>query len=160
MVDIQSKEVIDKISNELKVQPALMIPRSLMEKLQLVYNVNPSRVVNLVETATLAVTGGATIFTSSPDRDTFITAITWTLHADVSNDGTAASVSVVLPNGATVFPINIVKIALLEQVFEKTLVFNPPIKVLRNSIIRHSQAFTLGSGAISTTVFGYETDPQ
>ena len=49
MVDIQAKEVIDKISNELKIQPALKIPRKIKEDIQLIYNVNPERIVRHVE---------------------------------------------------------------------------------------------------------------
>ena len=160
MVDIQSKEVIDKISDELKVQPAMAIPRVLADKIQLVYDVNPRAIVNIVETVTKSTTGAATVFTASTTKDTFITGVSWTLHVDVSNDGVFSHVSVQLADGTTRNVVNGRKLTLLEQLYDKVLMFDPPLKMLRGGIVQHSQTFTLGSAAMSTTVFGYTTEPQ
>ena len=80
MVDIQSKEVIDKISDELKIQPAMAIPRALAEKIQLVYAVNANPIVNVVANAERSTTGATNVFTTSPTKNFFLTGllISWT----------------------------------------------------------------------------------
>lgn len=158
-MDIQSKEVIDKISEELKVQPSLAIPRALMEKIQLVYDVCPPRVVDLIESASTNTAGTSTIFTTSAEKDTFISKISWSLQADVTNDGTSATVDLVLPDGRVRNVISLIKLSALEQLFEKVITFDPPIKLKRNTPVRHGHVFIAGSSSMSTVVFGYTTDP-
>lgn len=84
MVDIQSKEVIDKISEELKIQPAMKIPREIMEKIQLSYNVNPDKPLVQLAAATLTNASSAVIFTTSSEKDTFLTGYQVYLIKDVT----------------------------------------------------------------------------
>lgn len=160
MVDIQSKEVIDKISDELKLQPAMQIPRALMEKIMLVYNINPVRIVDLLEKQFSIATGTNNVLTTAATRDTFLTGISWSLHVDAANNGTIASVDVVLPDGRIRDIISLRKLALLEGIFVKVIAFDPPIKLARNSLIRQTHLFTAGASSMSTVIFGYTTDPQ
>lgn len=160
MVEIQSKEVIDKISDELKIQPALEIPKELAKLIQLTYVINPKRIIDVFGSGRSTTTGTSTILITSPERDTFITGISWSLHADVTNNGVAANVNITLADGRVVEVINLQKLAALEQLFEKFLMFDPPIKLLRGSSVTHNHTFTLGSSAMNTVIFGYQTDPQ
>ena len=145
MVDIQSKEVIDKISDELKVQPALQIPRELAKQIQLVYEVNPLRIANIVRSATIINTT-STIFTIPTRRDFFLTAVfigstsTVNRHITVIIDGAAQEMFETNNSGTTVnMPLSI------------------PIKLDRGTNITGTSG---GAANAFFTIIGYTTDPQ
>lgn len=92
MVDIQSKEVIDKIADELKIQPAEAIPRKLNDSIQPTYNVNPRKVIKVIN-------GGASdsvstqIFATNSKKITYITAISMSVSKDVVSPSIVSGVS-------------------------------------------------------------------
>lgn len=160
MVEIQSKEVIDKISDELKVQPALEIPRTLAKDIQLVYDVNTMPKVFL-KAGTLSDSAGPTaIHTTSSERDTFITFIDLTLAKDVVSDSIVTQVLMVIDGKATAPALLLRYEPVTAGQFNKGIIFNPPIKLERGSsiTITHSQA--TASIDASAVVGLYETDPQ
>jgi len=87
-LEIQSKEVIDKISEELKVQPALQIPRKIGEKIDLVYSVNPARKLQVAGGTVADATEGS-IFTAAANKRTFLVHA----HLSVAKDVVSDSVS-------------------------------------------------------------------
>ena len=84
MVNIQSKEVIDKIADELKVQPDAEIPHELAKLIQLVYNVNPVRLIKAANLDVSDVTAG-TLITTSSTKDTFLVSAAISVSKDVVN---------------------------------------------------------------------------
>lgn len=160
MVEIQSKEVIDKISDELKVQPALEIPRTLAKDIQLVYGINPPREIKLISTAVSD--GSATIHTTHATKRTFITGA----YVSTSKDVLAPS----LATSLTLFPLGMSTAQnLLVLRYEPLTVashlvaskdYVEPIELAKASAI--TLTHTSATGSIDTAVIltFYETDPQ
>jgi len=93
MVDIQSKEVIDKISDELKVQPSMAIPRKLAEQIQLSFNVNAVPRVRVID-ANISDTTSGVILTTSATSDTWVVGASISVAKSVVNDGLFSDIRV------------------------------------------------------------------
>lgn len=153
-LDIQSKEIIDKISDELKVQPSLQIPRELMDKIQLVYGVNPERPVTVVARAT----SSATLITTPIDRDFFLTGFNMSGISTASGEmrltatlkGQAAIIIGTLELGNTV-TVDISSGNITQNLAH-------PILLERGTVIALSSTGT--QTLKQATIFGYTTDPQ
>ena len=160
VLDIQSKEVIDKISDELKVQPSLQIPRELAKQIQLVYNVNPSRNIQVLEKTT-ADDAAESMTTTSATKRTFATGVFLSVSKDVLAISINSSITAQIPGGA-------VNQALIKINYEPTTVgnhtasvmFDPPIELAKSASVtlRNSNA----TASIDTTgiLYFFETDPQ
>lgn len=145
VLDIQSKEVIDKISDELKVQPSLLIPRELAKVIQLVYNVNPSNHVNIVRTAVVNNTT-TTLFTVPAKKHFFLTG-----YSNAASGNAVRNLSIII-NGETII-LNKSKAGTGSD----AVPFIPPIKVDDGSVI----SATCGAVVDSfPTIVGYTTDIQ
>jgi len=99
-LDIQSKEVIDKISDELKVQPALAIPRELSDKIQLVYAVNPVRHLIQTNGGTLSDGTSATPFSFHATKNTFVTGLTISVAKSVLSQSINSSINLIIKGSA------------------------------------------------------------
>ena len=87
VLDIQSKEVIDKISDELKVQPAHEIPRELAKQIQLTYDIGLVRKGRVIS-AERDVTGAGALFAVPDDNhDYFLLNVYLSLTATALYDG-------------------------------------------------------------------------
>ena len=160
MVEIQSKEVIDKVSDELKVQPSIQIPRELAKLIQLVYDVSP---VRLVKVANLDVSDGTagTLITTSSEKDTFLLGATISVSKDVVNNGIFSAVDCV-PFGDTrrqVLIINYEPVTAASNLGQ-TITFKHPIKLDRNTSVRILNGAALASIDTAASITFYETDPQ
>lgn len=160
MVEIQSKEVINKVAEELKISPATLIPREIGKDIQLVYNVNPKRIVILGTSTARTATGTQTLFTASPSKDTYLTSAFLMNHSDATADNTSATYAVTMMGQAGVNLIFIGKITLTAFNDHISLSFNPPILLARNSTIVFGSTFTLGASRTSAGFTGYEVDTQ
>ena len=164
MVDIQSKEVIDKISDELKIQPSLEIPRQLGKDIQLAYEVNPRILTNLAVTLDRAASGGLTIFTTDTERDTYITGVIHTFSKDVACD-VASGVNKITVEDVSGLSFAISEIAILTLTAEAETVhatLKHPIKLKKGSLVLlgGNNSFAAGLFSRAVTVIGYTTDPQ
>ena len=159
MVEHQSKEVIDKISDELKMQPAMSIPREISKNIQLVYEVNPIRRVQ-VAVGVAVDTTSATVFTTHATKDTFVTSISLSVSKDVVNTSAASRVQLFPVGGAVVHVVRINYEPVTAGSHDKTVLFNPPIKLERNSVVNIINLTGLASIDASAIVTFYETDPQ
>ncbi len=162
MVEHQSKEVVDKISDELKIQPALKIPRELGKDLQLVYNVNPihaNRLLGSLARTTTATSPGSNIAVLSTSKQSHITGIHLQNQSDVTADNTSIEIRAVLL-GATRNIIQFLKIT--TTVFDKStyITFDPPLKPDIGTNIVFVNAFTAGVSVSAIQVYGYDTDVQ
>jgi len=160
MVDIQSKEVIDKISDELKVQPSLQIPRELMKQIQLVYNVNPTRIVNVLESASGSVSGNTVAFTTPATQDFFLTGVTISTISDATADNTSILGFCTLEGKASANFITIVKLTTTAHEQTSVIEFNPPLKLERNTTVGVFTSFTVGANTKAINIIGFVTDPQ
>ena len=160
MVEIQSKEVIDKVSDELKVQPAMAIPRTLAKDIQLVYAVNDNNLSRVLGKGSSSSSGTTTIFTSdATKKDTFITGISLSYIKDGDSDNTNIQVNTTI-NGAVVGLIDVRGITLTAMQDHVHIHFSPPVKIDRDVATLISKSFTLGVMVVSGLVFGYTTDAQ
>lgn len=162
VLEIQSKEVIDKISDELKVQPSLEIPRQLAEKIQLIYNVNPPRITKFVTGDNKTSSGSSTIYAASNIKDTYITGVLLGVNADATCDKASGVWRLQgTINGVAVDLIKIPNITLTALDKVMFVPFNPPVKIDRGSnIILGNDTFAAGVAIRTGTAYGYETDPQ
>lgn len=159
MVDIQSKEVIDKVSDELKIQPAMKIPREIMDKIQLVYNVNPTNSGNIIKAVTKITSGAVGFFTTPTTRDFFLTSAFLQNQSDVAATNTLGSLTVVV-GGITIPILEFSKITLTIFNDSLTLSFPNPIKIDRGTAVVLNNTFGLGVSVSSAGITGYTTDPQ
>ena len=159
MVEIQSKEVIDKIGDDLKVQPSMAVPRELSKDIQLSYNVNPVRQVRLVEGVITDATTGV-IFTTSTTRRTFIIAA----QLSVAKSVLSTSVS----SNLACFTVGAPARALLLLRYEPvtagqehiSISFPVAIELERGTAITLNNSTAIPSIDLAAQVMIYEKDPQ
>ncbi len=161
MVDIQAKEVIDKISEDLKIQPALKLPRAIADKIQLVFNTNPER--NILITAGQAndaLTGA--ILVAKVTKKTFL--VGWQIST--TKDAIATSVSTILRatakgnNGAArAFAFHRYE-PLTAGSFSHTTILPLPIEIEPGSTIQIENSTAIASIDSVGVIYYYETDPQ
>jgi len=160
MVDIQSKEVIDKISEELKIQPALSIPREISKNIQLTYGVNPKLVSLIVRDGTRTLTGSEVIFTTSSVSDFYLVSVAISNQSNATADNTSVFIQGT-PRGKAVQNFLLLsKLTTTATTSQNSI--NPVIPVLldRASTIVFGSAFTVGASSTSINLIGYEVDPQ
>lgn len=160
MAEHQSKEIIDKISDELKVQPAGEIPKQLSKDIQYVYNVNPKNIVNMSGTVGATATGTNNFFTTPPNKDFYLTSASLSIEENSVSDNIQTLMRCLIPSGETITLINFFKLATTATSKEMSVVFNPPILLKRNSSISVTNSFTVGSAVKSGCITGFTTDPQ
>jgi len=163
MVDIQSKEVIDQISEELRVQPALMIPRVLSKDIQLVYEVlKRERAVNIFDTNGASTTGTITLFTV-PSRERgrfFLTHASLDVTSDVSADNTTTFMSMqTAPNDLfSNIARNIIELpkqTLTVTTSGRNIDFNTPVELAPNTNVTMTNTFTAGASRMNGIVLGF-----
>lgn len=159
-LDIQSKEVIDKISDELKVQPSMAIPRELMDKIQLVYGVNPERIIRSLHANVSDSTSG-TIFTTATNKKTFIVGVQLSITKDVVSTSLFSNITF------TDFLGTADKILMqlrYEPVtagnIELSTTFTHPVEVQPGTAVAIANSTNIASIDTTGVVFFYETDPQ
>lgn len=158
-LDIQSKEVIDKISDDLKLQPSMKIPREIADKIQLVYNVNPERIVKVTKGAVSDGTA-STIFTTSLVKETFMIGCSLTVAKDVVNDSLFSDVNArpFEQAGDTMLRIRYEPVTAGQ--FTESIFFPIAIKLRRGSVVTVNNESGLASIDTTALIYFYETDPQ
>lgn len=159
-LDIQAKEIIDKISDELKVQPAHDIPRKLSENIQLTYGVNPSHTIlsTFFEgTTQLPLGGPVNLLSKTAKKRLFITGVEISMESDVTCNDLVCQVAFNDVFGKAVVT-NISKLTTSAQHRHVVREFNPPIESLQDVFAFHP--FTAGASHHSFTIHYFETDAQ
>lgn len=163
MVEIQSKEVIDKMSDELKVQPAMLLPRELGKMIVPVFNVNASiltKLLKFVNATASDTTAAETIHQAHAKKRTYIVGFDLTIAKDVFAAGTNTRITV---QGLGAVP-NVLAFIRYEPLtagnFNKVITFPVPIEVEKGSIISVKHDNATASIDATATVYFYETDPQ
>jgi len=160
MVDIQSKEVIDKVSEDLKVQPAAEIPRALANDIQLTFDVGhfPEMKVRGVGGSDAVST---TILTTHPTKRTFLT----NAHVTITKDVNATSIFTTLsiqPRTMGAQSLILLRYEPLtkESNLTATLNFNPAIELEKGTEINVVNSSGTASIDIAGNIGFYEKDPQ
>lgn len=157
MVDIQSKEAVDRMSEELKIQPALVLPKKLADNIQPVFEIS-KKVANIVRSNSNAVTGSLTVYTTPTDQDFFLTAATVGHFENNLSNNILTSLNVVI-NGATRQVLEIAKPGGFQVDQNIALTFDTPIKIDRGTNITVSNSFGAGAATKFATLIGYTSDP-
>ena len=161
VLDIQAKEVIDKIARDLKVQPSLSVPRKLSENIQLEYNVNPERDIQS-NTGTLSDGTALTLFTTSLVKDTFLVGATLSVAKDIVSDSIVSQIKFT-PFGAAA---NAAGLAMRYEPItvgsnlNVALNLPMPIKLARGSIVSVANSTATASIDTVAAVYFYEVDAQ
>lgn len=159
MVDIQSKEVIDKISEELKVQPALEIPRAIADKIRLAYIINPE---HMLQTAAGLSTDALseTIHTTHATKDTFLVGISFSVAQDASSDSVQTDVRGTPEGKASSFFLSVRTEPSTAGEHNKSIIFPTPFKLEKGSIISINNSTNTASIDAHGLIYFYEVDPQ
>lgn len=160
MVDIQSKEAIDKISQELKVQPSMAIGRKLSENVQMVFEVGDNKTFQqIVEGSGDVNTASIVVFTTPTDRDFYLTGATLSMIKDVNATSTLTQLRVVI-RGAIKSILRISGISLTVQ--DGAISFQPcvPIKLDRNTTIDIVNTTAIAAIRADASITGFLIDPQ
>jgi hypothetical protein len=160
MVDIQSKEVIDKIGDELKVQPALAVPRTLAKDIQLVYAVNLNKISDEAAEGNAINAASGNVLVSSADRDTFITGATLSVIKDASSTSVSSAINVMMPNGVTIPIVRIVGFTTTAQNGTSEFTFQHPIRIQRGSTVTVGNSAAVANITARATILFYTRDPQ
>lgn len=158
MVEIQSKEVIDKISDELKIQPSLKIPRTLQDKIQLSYNINPKHEF-IVREAKNSVTTTLTLFVvpAAPKRF-FLTRAFISYAKDASSDNVEVDLFVNPVNNASLDLLSLVSITLTAVTDHQEMTFDPPVELDPGTNVLIVGATTVGAIQKSGMIEGFLVD--
>jgi len=160
MVEIQSKEIIDKMSEDLKVQPSMTLPRTLANNIQPTYEVNPDRLIQFAGGGPTDATS-TTIHTTHATKDTFLIAATMSTSKSVLSTSTNSSIAVTVFGGAA--------LAMLVTRYEpvtaasnlrQSMNFPMPIKLERGTDINVTNSTAIASIDTRAHVYFFEVDPQ
>tara|TARA_Y100000310_G_scaffold116268_1_gene114935 strand:+ start:573 stop:1055 length:483 start_codon:yes stop_codon:yes gene_type:complete len=160
MVDIQSKEVIDKVSDELKIQPSMAIPKTLGKDIQLTYNVNPHNYANFSFSQGRTTTGAGTIFASNANKRTFLTHVSLSAMANATADNTSYNLNIVNELGVTTPLIRFEKLTTTAFQDSLAIALTHPIEIQAGSAVQFSSTFSAGASVMGATVSGFEVDPE
>lgn len=160
MVDIQAKEIIDKMSQDLKVQPAMQLPRELGKIIDPVFVVNPDRLIRS-NNKDLSDGTAVTIFTTDPNKDTFITGVTLSVAKSVLSTSLFSLISASVFGQASNTPLLRIRFEpVTAGQFTESIIFKHPILLQRNTVVQIENNNATASIDMSAVVFFFEVDPQ
>ena len=161
MVDIQSKEAIDQMSEDLKIQPAMALPRTLVNTIQPVYSINTRRLPFSVG-LNRSTSGNLTVFTTPTDKDFYLSTISIALDKDATADPGTGALTVTSTNadGSSALFFGVPILDLTAQSFAQTISFPIPIKLARGVAIVMNGTFIAGVMNRFVGITGYTVDPQ
>ncbi|HEC65382.1 MAG TPA: hypothetical protein ENI23_08810 [bacterium] len=147
------------MSEDLKIQPALALPRNVINSIQPVYNVNPERIVNIVRSQNRATTGISIIFATPTVRKFFLTGAWLSYNHNVTADSVGVTISITI-DGVQQFILASEKLSLTAVKEHMEISFPFPILIDKGTNILIAQTFSVGAGNIRAGIIGYTTDPQ
>jgi len=160
MVEHQSKEVVDKIAEVLKIQPATAFPKDVKEGIQPVFDINPERITTIVVRQGTTSTNTLTVFTTPANQDFYLTSAQISYTKDVSSDNVAVNLTITPElSGAADELIELVSQTLTVKDDHSAMNFSQPIKLQRGSTITLAGGFTVGTMTKVGIITGYSLDP-
>jgi hypothetical protein len=159
MVDIQSKEVIDKISEDLKIQPSLQVPRELAKAIQLIYNVNPTREVQ-IRNKVAADSVSEVIHTTHATKRTFLIAVSLSVAKDIVSPSVRSRISLFPKGKAVIDVIELRYEPLTAGDYVESLSLPIPMELEKNSEIKVLNQSATASIDAAAKIYFFEVDPQ
>jgi len=161
MVEIQSKEVIDKISDELKIQPALQIPRELGKNIQLTYDLNSGRNPKVSALgATVSDGTTATIHTTDLNKRTFMVGCSIAMSKDVVATSVHTSIVATVKDLTQQSFLRVRYEPVTAGQFNDNIVFDFPIELEPGTTVTITNTTAIASIDSTGILYFYETDPQ
>jgi hypothetical protein len=165
MAKIYNSDVTKGLAQNAGIQQNVdKTPNELAEKIVPTIETNPKLLRDAIVLATFSsdVSTGSTseVLAASPSKDVYITGLTLTFYKDVTCDVTtsARGVSAVF-GGAPRTVLSYMPITLTAEKIEKTIMFDPPLKIDRNTAITTTAFnYAAGSSQRRIIVFGYYVD--
>ena len=160
MVKHNSKEVIDKIAQDLKVQPAAALPTELSRDIQLTYNCNSRPQILSAAAQVSDSVGPEVILTTSSTKRTFITGLQFSVTTDAAATATVCRVSAQLKGGsAGTSLIKFRKHSATAANLNEQMTYPFPIEIEPGTDIALENNTAVASIDTSCTIFYYEEDP-
>jgi len=163
MVDIQSKEVIDKISDELKIQPSLMIPRGLAKDIQLTYEVNPARPILTTFRQSVATTGTNSVAAapSIGNKIYHVTGVLLNIQEDATSNNIRTHVSATALGGGILVLAELNKLTTTATTREIYVDYsNNPVPIAVGANITLTNTFSAGAANKGALIIGYFADAE
>jgi len=161
MVDIQSKEVIDKMSEELKVQPSMSLPRTLVNNIQPTFEVGNRRpVVKIAENSLIDGTN-AVILTTHATKRTFIIGYLMSLAKDVVATSLFSTINAVPLNRSGSQTVSILRYEpVTAGQFIQTYTFPIPMELEPNTTVNFTHSLGVASIDGNCVIYFFELDPE
>lgn len=164
MATIYNTDLFKEIKDGAKIQQLTdAIPTQLQGTVVPVMEVNPKllRRTNFIKSVNRTTSGNATLFTTSSDVDTFITAVQLAFIQDATCDGaigTPARLSVVIGGVSTVI-IDLPALTLTACADATAVTFPHPLKIDRGSTMTlGGSTYTAGLKVRVATVYGFTVE--
>jgi hypothetical protein len=163
MATVNNQDTIREIIKATKLDANIdKVPDSFSSSIVPVIEVNPRllKTARVLGAASQATTGTVTAVSTSTTDETFVTGIQTSFVKNVTCDIATGSIAIqAVIDGATVMLGRFSVLTLTAERGELPLMFNPPIKVDKNSVINITGAFTAGALMRNLIVFGYTQSP-
>lgn len=157
MTKINRGEIVSQVTDALKLDVANgIIPNDSSDKIVLTYDYSNSKYCTVIKENSTTSTGAALIYTTPSDRDFYLSSIWMNYETSATCDAVGAFVSIVPYGSASSVGHWLRKLSLTAQCEHGQIVFNPPIRLARNTQINVSSTFTVGSMVKGATITGYE----
>lgn len=160
MVEIQSKEVIDKMSEDLKIQPALALPRMLGNAIIPVFDAGPRKACNIIKNSTVSDAVLGTLYTTPSDKDFYLNSVSLSVTKDAGNTSIASYIELTDVFG------NVTKCIVLRYEpstagsHHDSICFPMPIKLKKGTTISIKNTASTASIDTNATITGFTVDLQ
>lgn len=157
----QSKEVVDKLSRDLKAQPAMELPREIGKMIVPVFNVNPERLIK-VKSAGASDSTGSGIHTTDSIRETYLVGAQISVSKDAVADSLSSSIKAFVKgnlNTATSI-IQLQYEPTTAENLHEVVQFNYPILLEKGKAITITNSTATASIDAVGIIYFYEVDPQ
>jgi len=159
-MQIQNSSTIRELRTAAGLSISEGFPQGLANQIVPVIELNPKlfRLTNVLRDAASVSTGSTTIFTTSSDKDFFLTNVSLTTEANATADSVFTKMEVI-QDGVTRVIALIRKLSLTAHSSSLVLQFNNPLKVDRGTAITITQSFTVGASTTGGLIAGFEVEP-
>jgi len=159
MVEHQSKEVVDKLSRDLKIQPAEALPKDMEAKIRAVFNVNPDRQIRFVA-ANLSDSLSGTLFTASATKETYLVAAHLSTAKDVVATSLFTNLTAVAFGDSEKTLLRIRYEPVTAGQFTTNMAFPLPILLEKGSVVSIKHSTAVASIDSAGIIYFFEVDPQ
>lgn len=135
------------------------VPAEILEKIQLVIDVNPfqNETCDVIATATAINSTSATLYTTPTDRDFYLCSASISMIKDVSSTSTSSSLNATA-RGTAITLLAIPGITLTPQTSSNSIAFSPPILLDRGTIVNVGNSTNVANIITKSVITGFTQD--